>query len=145
VVLGAVALSVVVLPLRPSTGKLSRDISTAWPTPTLMFEPSPDDGPVLVTVRYRVSAENLENFVEAMSAVRRSRLRTGGHSWRLYRGAGDPDTVLERFTVASWTEFERQRTERWLASDHDAVAKAAGYTVDSTLQHQHYLALRVPR
>jgi len=145
VLLGAAALSVAALPLRPFTGQLSRDISTAWPSPTVVFEPHPDDGPVLVTVGYRVSAENLDHFVEAMSAVRRSRLRTGGHSWGLYRSAEDPDTVLERFTVPSWAEFERQHTERWLASDHDAAVKAVGYTVDRAFQPHYYVALRVHR
>jgi hypothetical protein len=110
-----------------------------------MFEPCPDDGPVLVTVRYRVPAENLENFIKAMSAVRRSRLRTGGHSWRLYHSVGQPDMFLERFTVASWTEFERQRTERWVKYDSEGVTKAIGYTVDRTRQHNYYLAMRVPR
>ena len=143
VLLGAAALSVAALPLRPSTGLLSRDISTCWTSPTLVFEPHPNDGPVLVTVRYRVSAENLDPFVEAMSALRRSRLRTGGHSWRLYRSAEHPDTVIERFTVPSWAEFERQHTERCLDSDHDGSAKAVGYTVDSTRRHQYYFALRV--
>jgi hypothetical protein len=145
VVLGAVALSVAVLPLRPSTGKVSVEVSSAWPTPTLVFEPCPNDGPVLVAVRYRVLAENREKFIEAMSAVRRSRLRTGGHSWRLYHSVGQPDTFLERFTVASWTEFERQRTERWLDFDSDGVATAIGYTVNRTRQHGYYLAVRVHR
>jgi MFS family permease len=145
VALGAVALSVPVLPLRPSTGKLSVEVSSAWPTPRLVFEPCPNDGPVLVAVRYRVPSENLENFVKAMSAVRRSRLRTGGHSWRLYHSVGQPDTLLERFTVASWSEFERQRTERWLDLDTDGVAKAIGYTVDHTRRHGYYLAVRVRR
>jgi MFS family permease len=145
VALGAVAFSVAVLPLRPSTGKLNVEVSSAWPTPTLVFEPCPKDGPVLVVVRYRVPAENLEKFVEAMSAVRRSRLRTGGHSWRLYHSVGQPNTFLERFTVASWSEFERQRTERWLEYDTDGVTKALGYTVDSTRQHEYFLALRMRR
>jgi MFS family permease len=144
-VLGAVALSVVALPLRPSTGMLDVDVSAAWPTPTLMFEPCPDDGPVLVTVRYRVPAENLENFIKAMSAVRRSRLRTGGHSWRPYHSVGQPDMFLERFTVASWTEFERQRTERWVKYDSEGVTTVIDHTVDRTRQHDYYLALRVPR
>jgi hypothetical protein len=143
VLLGAAALSVAVLPLRAATGLLSRDISTCWTSPMLVFEPRPDDGPVLVTVNYRVPPENLPDFVKAMSAVRRSRLRTGGHSWRLYRSAETVDTVLERFTVASWAEFERQHTERWLDSDHDAAAKAVGYTIDHTRQHRYYLAVRV--
>ncbi len=145
VLLGVAALSVAVLPLRAATGKLSRDISTCWTSPTVVFEPQPHDGPVLVTVRYRVPAENLRDFVEAMSAVRLSRLRTGGHSWRLYRSAEHPEIVVERFTVTSWAEFERQHTERWLASDHDAASKAVGYTVDGSRQHSYYLALRVPR
>jgi hypothetical protein len=145
VVLGAAALSVAVLPLRPSTGKLSVEVSTAWSEPTLVFEPCPNDGPVLVAVRYSVPAENLDHFVEAMSVVRRSRLRTGGHSWRLYHSVGQPDTFLERFTVASWSEFERQRTERWLDLDTDGVAKAISYTVDDTRRHEYYLAVRVPR
>jgi Transmembrane secretion effector len=108
-----------------------------------VFEPCPHDGPVLVTVWYRVSEENLPGFVEAMSAVRRSRLRTGGHSWRLYRSLEHPDTILERFTVPSWTEFNRQRTERWLESDHDGAAKVASLTVEGTRRHEYYLAVRV--
>ena len=143
--LGAVALSVVALPLRPSTGRLGIDVSCAWPTPTLVFEPCPNDGPVLVTVRYRVPAENRKNFIEAMSAVRRSRLRTGGHSWRLYHSVGELDMFLERFTVASWTEFERQRTERWVEFDSDNDTTVIGQTVDRTRQHDYYLAQRVPR
>jgi MFS family permease len=145
VVLGAVALSVAVLPLRPSTGKLDVEVSSAWPTPTLVFEPCPNDGPVLVAVRYRVPAENFQDFVEAMSAVRRSRLRTGGHSWRLYHDVEHPDTMIERFTVASWSEFERQYTERWLEYDHEGLTKAVAYTIDNTRRRGYYLALRVPR
>jgi MFS family permease len=145
VLLGAAALSVAALPLRPIPADRSLDVSTAWPEPTVVFEPHPNDGPVLVNTRYRVSAENLDPFVEAMSAVRRSRLRTGGHSWRLYHSPEDPETVIERFTVPSWSEFQRQHTERWLDYDHEAVAKAMGYTVDSTSNQQYYLAFRVHR
>jgi MFS family permease len=145
VVLGAVALSVPLFPLRPCTGKLGVDISTAWPSPSLVFDPCPDDGPVLVTVRYRVPEEHHKNFIDAMTEVRRSRLRTGGHSWRLYHSVGQPDTLLERFTVASWTEFEHQRTERWVESDSDGVTKAIGYTVDGTRTHEYYLAMRTRR
>jgi MFS family permease len=145
VVLGFVALSTPVLGLRPCTGMLSLDVSTAWPSPTVTFEPCPSDGPVLVTVHYRVPAESLADFTEAMRAVRQSRLRTGGHSWRLYHSVGRPDTFLERFTVASWTEFERQRTERWLEYDTDGVKKAISYTVDRNRQHEYYLALRMRR
>ncbi len=145
VVLGAVALSVPALPLLAPVGAVSLDNSTAWSSPAVVFEPAPNDGPVLVTMRYRVADENLQNFVAAMSEVRRSRLRTGGYSWRLYRDVERPDTVIERFTVASWSEFERQQRERWLDFDHAGVAKAVAYTVDNDRRRGYYLALRVPR
>jgi MFS family permease len=143
--LGAAALSVVGLPLLPNTGKLNTDVSTAWPEPMLMFEPSPNDGPVLVAVRYLVSQENQQDFINAMSRVRRSRLRTGGHSWRLYHSVGQTELFLERFTVASWSEFERQRSERWLGYDSENFTKAVDYTVDHTRTDEYYIAKRVPR
>jgi MFS family permease len=145
VALGAAALSVVGLPLLPNTGKLNTDVSTAWPEPMLMFEPSPDDGPVLVAVRYLVPEENQQDFINAMSRVRRSRLRTGGHSWRLYHSVGQTELFLERFTVASWSEFERQRSERWLGYDSENFTKAVDYTVDHTRTDEYYIAKRVPR
>jgi hypothetical protein len=52
---------------------------------------------------------------------------------------------LERFTVASRSEFERQRTERWSDHDSDGVSKAIGYTVDHTRRYGYYLATRVRR
>lgn len=145
VMLGVVALSVPVLRLRPCTGTLSVDVSTAWPSPTVVFEPSPNDGPVLVTVRYVVPEANRNKFVAVMTEVRQSRLRTGGHSWGLYRSVGQSDMFIERFTVASWTEFERQRTERWLEPDSDAVRKALDYTTDRTWEYAYFLAHHVPR
>lgn len=145
VVLGAVALSVAPLPLRPSTGRLNVDVSSAWPSPTVVFEPHPHDGPVLVTTRYLVPEENREDFKAAMSEVRQSRLRTGGHSWRLYHSVRQPDLFIERFTVPSWSEFERQRTERWLKLDSEGMVKAIGYTVGRARQHEYYLALHISR
>jgi MFS family permease len=145
--LGVVALSVGPLPLLPATGKVNVvDVSSTLPVPSLVLEAEPADGnTVMVTVHYQVPARNLTDFVTAMSAVRRSRLRTGGHSWGLYQSVGQPDTFVERFTVASWTEFERQRTQRWLAYDSEGTTKALSYTVDHTRRPEYYLAVRVPR
>jgi hypothetical protein len=59
VMLFATAASVAVLPLLPDTGTLDRSISTAWPTPTLVFEPDPDEGPILICISYRVPVEKI--------------------------------------------------------------------------------------
>ena len=91
------------------------------------------------------AAENLDPFIRSMGAVRQARLRTGGHSWQLYHSPEDPDVVLERFTVLSWTEFQRQHTERWVDVDDDAFATAVSHTVESTSSMQYFIALRLPR
>ncbi|OBK33481.1 MFS transporter [Mycobacterium sp. 1245111.1] len=138
------ALSVTVLPLRPETGTLDLTTSTAWPTPTLVFQPEPSDGPVLISTSYRVTDERIDQFAAAMLKVGRSRSRTGGYRWRLYRSGEDPQLVIEEFTVPSWAEFDRQHSTRWLASDNAALASALQCTVDGRAEEHWYFALAGP-
>ncbi|MBX5332982.1 MFS transporter [Rhodococcus fascians] len=142
--LAFVAASVAVLPLRPETGVLDRAVSMAWPTPTVMFEPDPDDGPVRITVTYRVVDDALEQFLTSMAPVGIARKRTGAYAWNLYRSLDVEDTVVEQFTVPSWSQYRRQREERWTGSDHDVVQKALTQTVDgATHTETHDIALSV--
>jgi MFS family permease len=138
------AASVAILPLRPETGTLDLTTSTAWPTPTLVFQPDPSDGPVLISTSYHVPDERIHQFTAAMLKVGRSRSRTGGYRWRLYRSAEDPELVIEEFTVPSWAEFDRQHSTRWLASDHDALASALQCTADGRAEEHWYFALAGP-
>lgn len=140
----AAALSVTVLPLRASTGTLPRGVSTAWPTPTVVFGPEADDGPVVIVNTYRVRPGALDAFERAMSAVGRARRRTGGYSWGLYRDATDPQVRVEQFTVPSWSEFERQHGDRWTESDHQALAAALRHTGSGTTETEQQL-FAVPR
>jgi Transmembrane secretion effector len=135
---------VAVLPLRPETGTLDLTTSTAWPTPTLVFQPDPKDGPVLISTSYHVTDDRIHQFTAAMLKVGRSRSRTGGYRWRLYRSGEDPELVIEEFTVPSWAEFDRQHSTRWLASDHDALTKALRCTVDGRAEEHWYFALAGP-
>ena len=79
-----------------------------WPDPTLVLTPAPEDGPVLITVEYRVPAERAREFVEAMEAMRRFRRREGAVRWDLFRDLADPDRYLETFVVPTWAEHVRQ-------------------------------------
>jgi len=117
-----VAASVRVLPLLPGTGTIDRTTSLAWPTPTLVFEPEPTDGPVLVSFEYTVRPDALADFQRVMLTVRDSRRRTGGSRWRLYRSGDRADTMLETFIVASWGEFGRQQTQRLTGRDREILA-----------------------
>ncbi len=82
--------------------------SQHWPEPELAFELAAEDGPVLITVDYRVEAPQQAAFCQAMQAVQTIRRRDGALRWELFRDAADPERFLETFVVASWAEHLRQ-------------------------------------
>jgi MFS family permease len=127
VLLLLVAASVRVLPLLPGTGTVDRSISMSWPTPTLVFEPQPTDGPVLVQISYTVHPDSLAAFQTAMDRVESSRRRTGASRWALYRSGEESDVQLETFMVPSWGEFRRQETQRLTGRDRDIRAAALAH------------------
>jgi hypothetical protein len=93
------------------------DLSPAlgWSEPALAFEPAPQDGPVLVTLEYRIPAERATEFVQAMQQLGRVRRRDGAYSWDLYEDLEEPGRYLETFTVGSWSEHMRQHERRTVA------------------------------
>ncbi|MET0930442.1 MAG: MFS transporter [Aeromicrobium sp.] len=131
--------SITVLPLHAATGTLPRGVSTAWPTPTVVFGPEPNDGPVIVVNTYRPRPEEVDEFDRAMVAVGRARRRTGGYSWGLYRHGSDAQLRVEQFTVPSWSEFERQHRDRWTDSDHDLITAALAHTATGTTESEEQL------
>ncbi len=114
-----VAASVSFWPLHPETGRVDRTVDLSWPTPTLVFEPQPTDGPVTVMVTYTVAAAKRADFEVAMKALGSSRRRTGATRWRLYRSGEDAETMLESFVVPSWAEYRRQQTQRFTGRDRE--------------------------
>ncbi|MCP2193755.1 MFS transporter [Williamsia deligens] len=136
-----VAASVRVLPLRAETGTLDRAVSTAWPAPTVVFDVDPDDGPVLVTVTWRIRPGDEREFVRAMAAVGRSRRRTGGYHWGLFRSESDADAMLEHFMVPSWSQYVTQTQTRWTASDHEAIETARAHTIPDSVVQRSYVAV----
>lgn len=137
-----VAASVSVLPLRPETGVLDRAASMAWPTPTVVFEPVPEDGPIRVTITYRVTDDLRGQFIQSMSSVGLARRRTGAYSWNLFRSLDHGDMMIEQFVSPSWSQYRRQREERWTGSDHEAIDNAMKYVVGgSTTTEAHDVAV----
>jgi hypothetical protein len=100
-----------------------------WKMPALAESAVPelDQGPVLVTVEYRVDAQNANAFVEAMQRYGRVRRRDGGSRWGLFQDLERSDVYLETFLVASWAEHLRQH-ERLTRSDQQLEELIVGYT-----------------
>jgi MFS family permease len=107
-----------------------RSPAVYWAEPHIMLEPSADEGPVLVSAVYRVRDESAADFVEAMDAVRLTRLRTGATRWGLFRDGEDPVRYVEVYQVPTWEDHLRQHEGRLTGSDEEverrAVALAEG-------------------
>jgi MFS family permease len=86
------------------------------PAPQLAFETEPTDGPVRISVEYRVPTENYAEFTLAIHQLRGVRLRDGAIRWGIYRDALDPEHLNETFLMESWLDYLRSR-ERITAAD----------------------------
>jgi MFS family permease len=93
-----------------------------WPDPQVTITPEPGDGPVLVTVEYRVPAARAREFNAVMAAMGRFRRREGAVRWDVFRDLDDPDRYLETFVVPSWGEHLRQHA-RVTADDQALEAR----------------------
>lgn len=87
-----------------------------WSQPELAFPVQHDQGPIVVTITYRIDPARHEEFVALMESTRRSRLRNGALSWGLFRDMSDGAQYVEYFTDESWVEYLR-RQERMTAAD----------------------------
>lgn len=131
-------------PLHANTGNLDLTPSSHWPEPSLVFEPEPLDGPVLVLTSYRVLPENEDRFIAAMGVLGRSRQRTGAAQWRLFRSVEEERTFVETFIVRSWGEHMHQHYTR-LTNQDQAVEARVEDLVEGAASSHHYLAVRSSR
>ncbi|MCU1677184.1 MAG: ykuC-like MFS-type transporter [Frankiales bacterium] len=132
-VLGAATL--LVWPMR-DTGGIDRSTVAYWEEPHLAFDPSPEVGPVLVVVTYPVAPENAAAFVDAMTFVRRVRLRTGATRWEMYRDGEHQNRFVETYLVLSWGEHLRQHEGRLTGADRERES-AARQLCDGEPEVQH--------
>ena len=113
----------------PDTSNLDRTPSAHWPAPQLIFTPNADDGPVLVTLTYRVPEHNVAAFTDAMRHVGRSRRRTGALRWELFRDGAEPAKFVESYLVGTWAEHLRQHEHRLTGADRRFEEEAQRYAL----------------
>lgn len=113
--------------LRSGEG-LNLSPSRQWPAPIVVHDLEPERGPVLVTVQYQIGPDCASEFAEAMSAVRRIRLRDGALQWGLFADSAVLGRYTEIFLVKSWVEHLRQH-ERVTVADRDIEERARAFHV----------------
>ena len=109
-----------------------------WPEPHLLISADSGD-PVLVRTTYTIAADKERQFLQAMTHLRQSRLRTGATDWGLYRDGQNPRLFIELFRVRSWEEHLRQHRDRQTGTDLEYHDDAAALS-DPPPQTAHYLA-----
>ncbi|MEO7158022.1 MAG: MFS transporter, partial [Vicinamibacterales bacterium] len=90
----------------------------------IAVEPSPDDGPVLIQLEYRIDPENRDAFLRTIHSVEATRRRNGATSWAVFRDLGEDGRFVERFVISSWAEYVRLRT-RMTMTDRQIQARVA--------------------
>ena len=88
--------------------KLDLSASLHWHQPVHAFEPCPNDGPVLITLEYRIDPENAEEFTKVMQTLSQIRRRDGAIQWGMYQDLSDSGRFVETIVVESWAEHKRQ-------------------------------------
>ncbi len=129
-------------PLR-NTGGLNRDLAVFLPDPTLELahETDLEAGPVLVTLTYTVEDDQVPAFLDAMLAVRRSRLRTGARRCDLYQDGTDPSQFVQVSEYRTWGEHLRQHSGRMTGADQ-ALYEAAKALATGPPEVRHMFAPR---
>lgn len=108
-----------------------------WRMPAIRRDTAPllDQGPVLVTVEYRVLPHDAPRFLQAMERYGRVRRRDGATRWSVFRDLERADVFLEMFEVRSWAEHLRQHervTHADAALEQDIRGQVQG---EPTIRH----------
>ena len=99
-----------------------------WRMPAIVEDVRPefDEGPVLVTVEYRVNRDRTREFLQAIHEYGRVRRRDGASRWGVYRDLEEADRYVETFIVSSWAEHLRQH-ERVTTADREVEDRLRTY------------------
>lgn len=108
--------------------KFDLSASLHWNQPVHAFEPCPNDGPIMVTLEYRIDPGNAEEFTKAMQALSVTRRRDGAIQWGLYQDLSDPGRFVETVVVESWAEHKRQY-ERVTNADRAIEERARAFHI----------------
>ncbi|MCL6432781.1 MAG: MFS transporter [Leptolyngbyaceae cyanobacterium HOT.MB2.61] len=110
--------------------KLDLTASLHWQQPNHAFEPRAHDGPVLITLEYRINPADAPAFTEAMQAFSRTRRRDGAIRWGLFQDLSDPGRFVETVLVESWAEHRRQ-FERVTKADRTLEERVRAFHIGS--------------
>jgi predicted MFS family arabinose efflux permease len=127
--LGAALLLLISLPLAGRlsinfTGTLNLDPAPVAPfSHKLIYTPLPHDGPMSITVEFKVDCAHGREFMDLMWKVRLIHLRNGAYSWQLHEDLTRPNSFRLEMIVPSWNEHLLQK-ERMAKAEKELLESA---------------------
>ena len=79
--------------------------SLHWRFPRVAFDIGWTQGPVLVTLKYRIDPERRDEFLAAMQEVGSERKRDGAFAWGVFEELASEGRYTETFLIESWLEL----------------------------------------
>jgi transmembrane secretion effector/LysR substrate binding domain-containing protein len=113
--------------------------SMHWPAPLTAHPIDDDRGPVLVTVEYRISPQDRQQFLQTIEQLGYERRRDGAYRWGVLEDAIGEGRIVEAFLVASWTEHLRQH-ERVTNADRLVQECVHRFHLDGAPKVTHFIA-----
>ena len=125
--------------------RLDLSPSREWTQSPLVTRPGMEEGPVLVSIEYRIDPEKAPDFIRAMGPMKAIRRKYGAIRWTLFKDVSDPSRYRESFIVESWVEHLRQH-DRFTISDIAILERVYSFNLDGRPQRvDHFIAERVPK
>jgi MFS family permease len=118
--------------------------SMHWPTPIAGHEVDADEGPVMVTVEYRIDPKNRKPFLAALNRLEKERRRDGAYAWGVFEDAVEEGRMIETFLVESWIEHLRQH-ERVTNADRLIEEKVHHFHLHGVPKVTHLIAAYADR
>jgi MFS family permease len=114
--------------------------SMHWPAPISDREVDKDQGPVMVTVEYRINPKSLKQFLVALDRLAQERRRDGAYAWGVFEDAAEEGRMVETFLVESWIEHLRQH-ERVTNADRLVQDTVDRFHIRGTPKVTHLIAV----
>src|SRR5208282_2925572 len=83
--------------------------SMHWRKPVFAQRVDDDQGPILVTIEYRIDPEDRAPFLAAMREIGLERKRDGAYAWHVFEDAAEVGRVGENFLLQSLLELRHLR------------------------------------
>ena len=73
--------------------------SMHWPEPVVIGTVENDEGPVMVTVEYRIDPKRRDDFLSVVEKIEYERKRDGAYAWGIFQDTADTGRFVETFFV----------------------------------------------